>query len=175
MAEQAKTDSSPYTMMRHLTRASSPFERHGFIYVPRPLETDGLLHFKPSEGYARVISEINRLRFDDDHGYLVKSINRLCALHAADRGCRAYQTGFECPEDLVPKMAQVEQLLESEGLNKENDDHFRGIVDMCHFFHLAPLIKKDLDQLPDSAEKELLLRLYSEICPGGHIQRRPHA
>lgn len=159
--------------MPEFTRSASPFDVSGFTYVPRPTDTDGLLHFQPSDAYARLIGEINGIEFNDSQRHLLRTINRLYGLHAAGQACYVKDECLErhCPDHLLEKAATLRILSMADNLTVESDVRIRGLLDMCAFLYFAPLIKQDLDQLPDGPQKTLLKRLHFEICPGGHMQQ----
>ncbi|KAJ6104891.1 hypothetical protein N7486_003580 [Penicillium sp. IBT 16267x] len=159
--------------MPDIPRTASPFDVSGFTYVPRPLDTDGLLRHTPSDAYVQVVGEINAFEFTDDERHLLRTIHRLNGLHAAGSACYVVDAHLErhCPEHLLEKVAALRFLAHHEDLTEEWDTKIRGLLDMCAFLYFAPLIKRDLDQLPDSPQKILLKRLLFEICPGGHMQQ----
>ncbi|KAJ5798672.1 uncharacterized protein N7503_006177 [Penicillium pulvis] len=159
--------------MPQIPRSTSPFDVSGFTYVPRPTDTDGLLHFQPSDAYASLIGEINAIEFDDSQRHLLRTINRLYGLHAAGRACYVIDAQLErhCPDHLLERAAALRILSMDENLTVESDTRIRGLLDMCAFLYFAPLIKHDLDQLPDSPQKGLLQHLHFEICPGGHMKQ----
>ncbi|KAJ5096711.1 hypothetical protein N7456_007432 [Penicillium angulare] len=155
-----------------LPRPESPSAISGFTHVPRPLHTDMLIACHLPQGYVDVIGEIAKGALEEQYEPLKQSIHRLTGLHAGNENCVVMNECLEslCRDGLIEEMITVEFIFKYKQLTTKLDGEARGILDMCGFLYYAPLVKKDIEQLPDGSQKDLLMRLYRSICPSGHTK-----
>ncbi|KAJ5714372.1 uncharacterized protein N7483_011553 [Penicillium malachiteum] len=153
-----------------LPRPDSPLAQGPFTHVPRPLHTDMLLPSTLEPRYLEVVNDINGATLESNHRSLMWAIHRLSGLHVANDNCVVVNACLErlCHDGLVQRMVLYEQIFMHLPMTHDQDSDIRGLLDMCLFLHYVPLVKRDINGLPDGPQKDILKRLFLAICPGGH-------
>ncbi|KAJ5691533.1 hypothetical protein N7488_012268 [Penicillium malachiteum] len=144
-----------------LPRPESPLAQGPFTHVPRPLHTDMLVPFNLEAVYLNVVNEIATMNLDSDKKSLLWAIHRLSGLHVAKDNCVLVNACLE-------RMIEFELIRQNFPLTHDQNSNIRGLLDMCLFLHYAPLVKRDINGLPSGHQKDVLMRLFLAICPGGH-------